>query len=56
MPQWQLTQPNKNPQNLIFPVFRSYTIQWNKLVGTDLKLFLSKVIPAPQVISVFHDS
>lgn len=57
-----MTEPNKNShfcvnsRNLIFPVFRTYTTQQNKLVGTDLKLFLSKVIPAPLVISVSHDS
>lgn len=56
MPPWQLTQPNKNShfcvssRNLIFPVFRSYTTQWNKLVGTDLKLCLFlKSSPPPKL-------
>lgn len=40
----------KTPQNLIFPVFRSYTTQWNKLVGTDLKLyFFQKSFPPPKL-------
>lgn len=54
MPRWQLTEPNKNShfcinsRNLIFPVFKTYTTQQNKLVGTDLKLcFFQKSHPRP---------
>lgn len=51
-----MTEPNKNShfcvnsRNLIFPVFRTYTTQQNKLVGTDLKLcFFLKSSPPPEL-------
>ena len=51
-----MTEPNKNShfcvnsRNLIFPVFRTYTTQQNKLVGTDLKrCFFLKSSPPPEL-------
>lgn len=54
MPQWQLTQPNKNSRfcvssrNLIFPGLRISTTQRNKLVRTDLKLCFFLKYPPPR--------